>query len=104
MPEVQGQHLPPLIIWPASTHRNFWTTHPTPEWHNAHYTTVYTDSAISLTGDSMSSTHSTKDCVDKRPRVLINDGFGTNESVEILKSCHVDSIILCRLPSHAPAL
>lgn len=43
---------------------------------------------------------STKDRADKRPRVIINDGFGTHESVEILKFCHDNNIILCRLPSH----
>ncbi|OAG39694.1 hypothetical protein AYO21_06162 [Fonsecaea monophora] len=26
-----GTALPPLIIWPASTHRSVWTTHPTPD-------------------------------------------------------------------------
>lgn len=38
--------------------------------------------------------------MDKRHRVLINDVFGTPESVEILKFCHGNDIILCRLPSH----
>lgn len=98
--EVQGQHLPPLIIWPTSTHRSFWTTHPTYArmalcsfYHKVHrfchqpYWMQHVFDPI------------TKDCVDKRPRVLINDGFGAHESVEILKFCHVNSIILCRLPS-----
>jgi hypothetical protein len=32
--------------------------------------------------------------------VLINDGFGTHESEEILRFCFENNIILCRLPSH----
>jgi hypothetical protein len=30
---ADGRLLLPLIIWPASTHRSNWTTHPTPGWH-----------------------------------------------------------------------
>ncbi|USP75261.1 uncharacterized protein yc1106_02535 [Curvularia clavata] len=32
--------------------------------------------------------------------VLILDGFGTHETLEILEYCFANSIILCRLPSH----
>ena len=32
--------------------------------------------------------------------MLINDGFGTHESLELLKFCHENNIILCRIPSH----
>jgi hypothetical protein len=35
-----------------------------------------------------------------KPRVLINDGFATHESVELLEFCFHHNIILCRLPSH----
>ena len=35
-----------------------------------------------------------------RPRILINDGFSIHESLEILKYCFEQNIILCRLPSH----
>jgi hypothetical protein len=34
------------------------------------------------------------------PRVLICDGFGTHETLEILEFCLANNIILCRLPSH----
>ena len=34
------------------------------------------------------------------PRILINDGFGTHESLELMKFAHKNNIILCRLPSH----
>jgi hypothetical protein len=30
---ADGEKLPPLIIWPAATHRSNWTTYPTPKWH-----------------------------------------------------------------------
>lgn len=43
-----SRHLPPLIIWPAATHRSTWTTHPTPGWHFACSKTGYTDKEISL--------------------------------------------------------
>lgn len=35
-----------------------------------------------------------------KPRMLICDGFGTHESLEILQFCLANHIILCRLPSH----
>ncbi|OGE47263.1 hypothetical protein PENARI_c052G08478 [Penicillium arizonense] len=35
-----------------------------------------------------------------RPRLLICDGFGTHESLEVMKFCFANRIILCRLPSH----
>ncbi|KAH9867423.1 hypothetical protein IAQ61_008016 [Plenodomus lingam] len=35
-----------------------------------------------------------------KPRVLICDGFGTYETLEILEFCFENNIILCRLPSH----
>jgi hypothetical protein len=28
-----GRYLDPMIIWPASNHRAYWTTYPTPGWH-----------------------------------------------------------------------
>jgi hypothetical protein len=35
-----------------------------------------------------------------KPRILICDGFGTHETLEILEYCFENNIILCRLPSH----
>jgi hypothetical protein len=32
--------------------------------------------------------------------VLICDGFGTHETLEILEFCFANNIVLCRLPSH----
>jgi hypothetical protein len=35
-----------------------------------------------------------------RPRILINDGFETHKSLDVLTFCLENNIILCRLPSH----
>jgi hypothetical protein len=42
----------------------------------------------------------TKARADGNPRVLIWDGFGSNEALEILEFCFENNITLCRLPSH----
>lgn len=42
----------------------------------------------------------TKDRVNHRPRIPINDGFGPHESLEVLQFCHENNIILYRIPSH----
>ena len=42
----------------------------------------------------------TRDRANKKPRVLIADGFGTHETMEILEFCFENNIILCRIPSH----
>ncbi|KAH7548768.1 hypothetical protein BM1_10934 [Bipolaris maydis] len=44
--------------------------------------------------------HLTKERANGRPRVLILDGFGTHETLEILEYCFANKIVLCRLPSH----
>lgn len=42
----------------------------------------------------------TRSRANQKPRFLINDGFGTHESLEVMKFCFEDNIMLCRLPSH----
>ena len=42
----------------------------------------------------------TKERANRKPRVLICDGFGTHETLEILEFCFENNITLCRLPSH----
>jgi hypothetical protein len=49
---ADGRCIPPLIIWPTSTHRSTWTTHPTPGWHFACSKSGYTDTGISFVLDS----------------------------------------------------
>ena len=42
----------------------------------------------------------TKGQANQKPRVLICDGFGTQETLEILEFFFENNIILCRLPFH----
>jgi hypothetical protein len=97
---ADGRSLLPLIIWPASTHRSNWTTYPTPGGHYGHSENGYNDSKISLEWLTRVFDPQTKDIANGKPRVLVNDGFGTHETVEILEFCLENNIILCRLPSH----
>jgi hypothetical protein len=43
---------------------------------------------------------STRERANSRPRILISDGFETNESLDVLKFCLENNIVPCRLPSH----
>jgi hypothetical protein len=97
---ANGRSLLPLIIWPASTHRSNWTTYPTPGWHYAYSENGYIDSKISLEWLKRVFDPQTKEQANRKPRVLICDGFGTHETLEILEYCFENNIILCRLPSH----
>lgn len=97
---ADGRSLKPLVIWPASTHRANWTTFPTPGWHYAFSDSGYADSRISLEWLIRVFDPQTRDLAEGKPRVLICDGFGTHESLEILQYCMSNNIILCRLPSH----
>lgn len=97
---ADGRSLHPLIIWPAATHRSNWTTYPTPGWHFACSQTGYTDTIISLYWIQHVFDPQTKARANRRPRILISDGFGTHESIEVLRFCYENNIILCRIPSH----
>lgn len=97
---ADGGSLLPLIIWPAATHRSTWTTHPTPGWHFACSQSGYTDNKISFDWLRLVFDPQTKPRANGKPRILICDGFGTHESLEILKFCYENNIVLCRLPSH----
>ena len=97
---ADGRYLNPMIIWPASTHRSNWTTFPTLRWQYAYSESGYTDSKISLEWLQRIFDPETKARAKGRQRVLICDGFGTHETLEILEFCFENSIILCRLPSH----
>lgn len=97
---ADGRSLPPLIIWPASTHRSNWTTHSTPGWHYGVSENGYNDSKISLEWLKRVFDVETRVRANGKPRVLICDGFGTHETLEILEFCFENNIVLCRLPSH----
>lgn len=90
-----GVALSPLIIWPASTHRSFWATHPTPDWHFACSPKGYTDKHISLSWIRDVFDPQTRARVGGKPRTLINDGFATHESVELSEFCFHHYIVLC---------
>ncbi|KAI1529798.1 DDE-1 multi-domain protein [Pyrenophora tritici-repentis] len=95
-----GRYLDPMIIWPAATHRSNWTTFPTPGWQYACSDTGYTDSYISLQWLQRIFDLATKERARGKPRVLVCDGFGTHETLEVLEFCLANNIVLCRLPSH----
>jgi hypothetical protein len=97
---ADGRSLQPLIIWPASTHRSNWTMYPTPGWHYAHSENGYNDSKISLEWVKRVFDPQTREHAHGKPRVLICDGFGTHETLEMLEFCLGNNIILCRIPSH----
>ena len=97
---ANGRPLNPMIIWPATTHRANWTTYPTPGWHYAYSESGYTDSKISLEWLKRVFDPQTKERANHKPRVLICDGFGTHETLEILEFVIANNIVLCRLPSH----
>jgi hypothetical protein len=97
---ADGRYLAPLIIWPTTTHRSTWTTYPTPGWHFACSKSGYTDTEISLYWIKHVFDPLTRTRANHKPRILINDGFGTHESPELLKFAFENNIILCRLGSH----
>ncbi|EDN93103.1 hypothetical protein SS1G_08968 [Sclerotinia sclerotiorum 1980 UF-70] len=94
------RYLNPMIIWPANSHRSNWTMFPTPKWQYACSDSGYTDSKISLEWLKCVFDPETIERANKKPRVLICDGFGTHETLEILEFCFENNILLCRLPSH----
>lgn len=97
---ADGRALLPMIIWPAITHRSNWTVHPTIGWHYACSESGYTDSIISLEWLKRVFDAQTKARAQQKPRILICDGFGTHETLEVLEYCFQNNILLCRLPSH----
>lgn len=97
---ADGRSLLPMIIWPGTTHRSNWTTFPTPGWHYACSESGYTDSHISLEWMRRVFDPQTRERASGLPRLLICNGFGTHETLEILEHCFTNNIILCRLPSH----
>ncbi|USP82255.1 DDE-1 domain containing protein [Curvularia clavata] len=97
---ASGEYLNPMIIWPASTYRSNWTTYSTPGWFYGLSRTDYNDSFLGLEWIKRVFDPQTKARANGKPRILICDGFGTHETLEIIKFCLENSIILCRLPSH----
>jgi hypothetical protein len=71
----------------------------TPGWHFACSKTGYTDMVISLYCIWNVFDLLTRDWANGKSRILIKDGFGTYESLELMNCCFENNIILCRLPS-----
>jgi len=97
---ADGQALSPLIIWPGVTQVSSWTSHATPGWRFACSENGYMDSQINLEWIQQVFDPLTRAKANGKPRVLISDGFGTHESLEVMTYCFEQNIILCRLPSH----
>jgi hypothetical protein len=97
---ADGRSLLPMINWPATTHRSNWTTFPTPGWQYACSKSGYNDSKISLEWIKRVFDPQTKARAHQKPRILIYDGFGTHETLEILEYYFENNIILFCLPSH----
>jgi hypothetical protein len=97
---ADGQALSPLIIWPGVTQVSSWTSHATPGWRFACSENGYMDSRINLEWIQQVFDPLTRAKANGKPRVLISDGFGTHESLEVMTHCFEQNIILCRLPSH----
>lgn len=97
---VDGKALNPLIVWPTSTHRSVWTTHPIPKWHFACSDNWYANHDIILSWYRHVFDPQTRERANGRPRILINDGFGPHEPLEVMQFCHDNNIVLRRLPSH----
>jgi len=95
-----GEYLSPLVIWPAATQRSDWTTHSTPGWHYACSPKGYSNTTIILDWYRQVFDPETKQRANGRPRVMINDGFGPHECLEVQQFCRDNNIILCQLPSH----
>ena len=97
---ANSRSLLPIIIWPSTTHQSNWTTFPTPGWHYVCSESGYTDSKITLEWLKHIFDLQTKGQANKKPYVLICDGFGIYETLEVQEFCFENNIILCRLPSH----
>lgn len=95
-----GRCLNPLVIWPANTLRNNWTTHETPGWHFACTDSGYTNNNVNLYWMQHVFEPLTRIVANGKPRVLISDGHMSHESLELMTFCFENNILLCRLPSH----
>jgi hypothetical protein len=98
---ADGRCLPPLIIWPGKTLQNTWISDETPDWHYACSDTGYMNATINLCWVQRVFDPATRLRASGEPRVLIMDGFNTNELKDVITYCFKNNIIFCRQPSHA---
>ena len=97
---ADGRSLPPLIIFPGADLRSNWVCHRAPDWRFACSKKGYMNTAINMEWMRTVFEPLTRERANGRPRMLINDGFETHESLEVLTFCFENNIVLCRLPSH----
>lgn len=103
---ADGRYLNPMVIWPATTYRSNWTIFSTPGWQYALAESGYTNSYISLQWLKRIFDPETKERAtnpmsgELKPRVLICNGFGIYETLEVLEFCLLNNIKLCCLPSY----
>ena len=91
IPSLFGPHPPSAVHGPRIL---------TPGWHFACSETGYTNQKIVLDWYRQVFDPQTKPRANGRPRILINDGFGSHESLEVMQFCPENNIVLARLPSH----
>lgn len=72
-----------------------------PGWHYGCSEKGYNVSAPNMYWVQHVFEPATRDRASGRPRVLIIDGFGSHESLDVLTFCFKNNIIICRQPSHA---
>lgn len=97
---ADGRSLPPLIIFPDVDLRSNWVCHEALDWQFACSKKGYRNSAINLESMQKVFEPSTRERAGGRPRILINNGFETHESLDVLTFCFKNKIVLRRLPSH----
>jgi len=101
-----------LCRWPRpATFDNFprygagtastWVSHETPGLHYSCSETGYNNSTLSRYWVEHVFDPATRGRANGRPLVLIMDGFGSHESLDVVTFCFENNIILCRQPSQA---
>lgn len=97
---ADSRYLYPLIIQLAATYQSSQITYPTPRQHFTYTKIGYTNIEISLYQVEYIFNLQTRDRVGSRPRLLIYNSFGIYKSLEVMKFCFTNRIILYRLPSY----
>ena len=81
---ADGRILPPLIIFPGKVLHSTWVSHETPGWHYGCSEKGYNNSTLSLYWVQHVFDPATRERANGSPRILIMDGFGSHESLDVL--------------------
>ena len=95
-----SKYLNLIIIWLASTYRSNQTTFLTLKQQYTCSESRYINFKISLKQLKRIFDPETKERANKKPRVLVYNGFRTHKTLEILEFCFENNILLCRLSSY----